>query len=490
MAKRKLAETGGMHPDNPYFNSPPDFIALAELYPSLSPFVTRKKNPGAETRGVINFHDPLALRELTYCLLRRDFSIDLDIPIDSLCPPIPNRLNYICWIEDLLDNDSTKEIHGIDIGTGASCIYPLLGCSRNKLWKMVATDIDDRSILFADSNVKRNHLDNAINIIKNNSTDIFPEFLFIDPEKRYDFCMCNPPFYKDDQDIQDSLEAKDDLPSAVCKGTTNEMITAGGETQFVTQMVEESILHAQRIRWYTSMLGKRGSVDTIIAYLKEKKITNYTLTTFRQGRTSRWAIAWSHGNAHPSRASRQHISNRLVKLTPPKTILSFQCEGYTLDTIVHDTEAIFDQLLIEHRTGTLGAEIEPGTTRILHCTAERNTWSRAARRVLARESASEDGGKSGTKTLKELSMSLLAPVVLEFDVRIPFAMQSTDVESQSSSISKSTSTPSQPSHTLEFTWTVGEDRHLFESCFLHFRSRFQQDHATRMQEQPNTSQAP
>ncbi|KAG0377328.1 Methyltransferase-like protein 16 [Mortierella sp. AD032] len=246
MAKRKLAETGGMHPDNPYFNSPPDFIALAELYPSLSPFVTRKKNPGAETRGVINFHDPLALRELTYCLLRRDFSIDLDIPIDSLCPPIPNRLNYICWIEDLLDNDSTKEIHGIDIGT----------------------DIDDRSILFADSNVKRNHLDNAINIIKNNSTDIFPEILFIDPEKRYDFCMCNPPFYKDDQDIQDSFEAKNDLPSAVCKGTTNEMITAGGETQFVTQMVEESILHAHRIR----MLGKRGSVDTIIAYLKEKKV--------------------------------------------------------------------------------------------------------------------------------------------------------------------------------------------------------------------------
>jgi hypothetical protein len=130
MAKRKLAETG-MHPNNPYFNNPPDFAALAELYPSLSPLlvsplslslslylslvaavyspktkentprspdpemfvfdyrsVTRKEAPGTATKGIINFQDPLALRELTYCLLRKDFSVDLDIPIDSLCPPV------------------------------------------------------------------------------------------------------------------------------------------------------------------------------------------------------------------------------------------------------------------------------------------------------------------------------------------------------------------------------------------------------------------
>lgn len=65
---------------------------------------------------------------------------------------------------------------------------------------------------------------------------------------RYDFCMCNPPFYKDEQDIQDSLEGKEGQPSAICKGTTNEMITTGGEAQFVKQMVDESIIHGQQIR--------------------------------------------------------------------------------------------------------------------------------------------------------------------------------------------------------------------------------------------------
>jgi 23S rRNA A1618 N6-methylase RlmF len=59
--------------------------------------------------------------------------------------------------------------------------------------------------------------------------------------------MCNPPFYKDEQDIQDSLEGKESQPSAVCKGTANEMITVGGETQFVKQMVDESVIHGQRI---------------------------------------------------------------------------------------------------------------------------------------------------------------------------------------------------------------------------------------------------
>ncbi|KAF9138999.1 Methyltransferase-like protein 16 [Mortierella sp. GBA39] len=482
MSKRKLAETG-MHPNNPYFNNPPDFVALAQLYPSFAPFVTVKKNSesskgssGTETKGIINFQDPSALRELTYCLLKKDFSIDLDIPLDSLCPPIPNRLNYVCWIEDLLDNESTKEIHGIDIGTGASCIYPLLACSRNKNWKMVATDIDDRSISFAESNVKRNHLDNAIKIIKNSSTDTFPAILFKDPEQRYDFCMCNPPFYKDEQDIQDSLEGKEGQPSAVCKGTTNEMITTGGESQFVKQMVTESIVHGQRIRWYTSMLGKRGSVDKVIAYLKEKKILNYTLTTFRQGRTSRWAIAWSHGNAHASRASMQHISNKMVKLTPPKTILSFQCEKSSVDSILHSTEAILDGLLIQHRSGTSNSETESTTARMLHCTAERNTWSRAARRALARESAGKDGDKTGSKTTKEVADSVLAPVVLEFDIRVTLAPPPTTPEVQSPSTSQCAATPAQDLHTIEFTWTVGEDRDLFESCFLHFRNKFQKDH--------------
>lgn len=49
---------------------------------------------------------------------------------------MPNRSNYIHWIEDLLASDiiekneaSGGKVRGFDIGTGANCIYPLLGAS-------------------------------------------------------------------------------------------------------------------------------------------------------------------------------------------------------------------------------------------------------------------------------------------------------------------------------------------------------------------------
>ncbi|KAF9177186.1 Methyltransferase-like protein 16 [Haplosporangium sp. Z 767] len=217
MSKRKLELNTGMHPSNPYYNNKPDFIALAELYPSLKPFLIFKteKSCGSVSQATINFQDPVALRELTYCLLKRDFSIQLDIPLDSLCPPLPNRLNYICWIEDLMKNDTKKDIRGIDI-----------------------------SIAFANKNISTNRLEQTITVMKITSSKIFQDELFLGENN----CMCNPPFYESEQDIQDSFMGKEDRPFGVCQGTSNEMITKGGEVQFVKQMIDESSSRRERIR--------------------------------------------------------------------------------------------------------------------------------------------------------------------------------------------------------------------------------------------------
>lgn len=180
----------------------------------------------------------------------------------------------------------------------------------------------------------------------------------------------------------------------------------------------------------------------------------------------------------------QRISNKMIKLTPPKTILSFRCEGSTVETIIDTAEDLFDTLLIERRSVAAGPQTESLTARVLHCTTDRNTWSRAARRALAR------GSTSGSKAAKEVAESVLSPVVLEFDVRVSSTSQSTSAEPQLPSTPQSATVPDQASHTIEFTWTVGEDRDLFESCFLHFRSKFQQDHAIRMQKLTNKIQAP
>ena len=52
-----------------------------------------------------------------------------DIPKGYLIPPVPSRLNYINFINILLNKfniPKNEDILGIDIGTGANIIYPLI----------------------------------------------------------------------------------------------------------------------------------------------------------------------------------------------------------------------------------------------------------------------------------------------------------------------------------------------------------------------------
>lgn len=67
---------------------------------------------------VFDFKNQEGLRLLTTILLKKDFDLDVDLPVGRLVPTIPLRLNYLLWIEDLfnLNYDNTKKIKGIDIG--------------------------------------------------------------------------------------------------------------------------------------------------------------------------------------------------------------------------------------------------------------------------------------------------------------------------------------------------------------------------------------
>jgi 23S rRNA (adenine1618-N6)-methyltransferase len=112
------------------------------------------------------------------------FLKDSDNPVQ-----VPNRLNYLLWIQSLLDTtsesysdafDAERQVLGLDIGTGASCIYPLLGCSLRPKWRFVGTgrfsvppresafnegiDIDEKSLQFARENIKINGLQNRIRL--------------------------------------------------------------------------------------------------------------------------------------------------------------------------------------------------------------------------------------------------------------------------------------------------------------------------------------
>jgi 23S rRNA A1618 N6-methylase RlmF len=101
--------------------------------------------------------------------------------------------------------------------------------------------------------------------------------------------MCNPPFFG-------SVEEKGENPQTVCTATSNELATEGGELEFVGHIIRDSLELRHQVRWYSSMIGRKVNVAPLLKMLHDHHVHNIRQTTFYQGRTTRWAIAWSFSN--------------------------------------------------------------------------------------------------------------------------------------------------------------------------------------------------
>ncbi|XP_076932787.1 uncharacterized protein LOC143598465, partial [Bidens hawaiensis] len=270
----------------------------------------------------------------TRVLLLHHHSINWWIPDGQLCPTVPNRSNYIHWIEDLLSSDIIPSYHkddniikGFDIGTGASCIYPLLGASLLG-WSFVGTDETDVALEWAEKNVKNNpQVSNLIEIRKvdfdegeltsqntnNGGSYNGPPILLgvVKTDEKFDFCMCNPPFFE-------SMDEADLNPNTSCGGTPAEMVCPGSEQAFGSRMIQDSVQLKQSFRWYTSMVGKKSSLKILISKLREVGVTVVKTTEFVQGQTCRWGIAWSF--VPPTK---KIISSHVAT----KNVLTFMLEG-------------------------------------------------------------------------------------------------------------------------------------------------------------------
>jgi len=183
--------------------------------------------------------------------------------------------------------------------------------------------------------------------------------------------MCNPPFYNDQEEMTASFEMKDISPAAICTGASNEMITPGGDAGFVTRMIEESLILRQRVKWYTSMLGKLSSLQVVVARLKLEKCNNYAVSTLKAGkRTKRWAIAWSWGDLRPTNdlSRGEDISS---SLWPVSTLATVRVDD-SVQNIMERLNVIMNHLDLEWRW------LEDENKGIGR--TKGNVWSRAARR--------------------------------------------------------------------------------------------------------------
>lgn len=276
---------------------------------------------------------------------------------------------------------------GLDIGTGASCIYPLLGCAQRP-WSFIATDVDPENLKHATDNVALNGLQDRIRVHpRSSSTD---PLLPLDELglKRIDFTMTNPPFYESEAEMLRSAAKKDRPPHSACTGAPVEMVCEGGEVAFVSRVLEESLFLKQRVQWYTAMFGMVTSLEAMVDKLRERAIDNYAVTEFVQGnKTRRWALAWSFAPMRPA----QEVC-RGMKATPWRKILPVPVEAEIMAFPV-TTQGVGD------KADVLGALIGAldliswewdKTRRRGVGRARENVWSRAWRRKRKRQEMEQE----------------------------------------------------------------------------------------------------
>lgn len=278
----------GLHPNNK-FNKGYNFDELVKSNPHLKEFVSQNKY-GTTT---IDFSNPKAVKELNKALL---FSFDQlsiwDFPDENLCPPIPGRLDYIHHLADLLSEEENIKI--LDIGTGATCIYPLLGVAEYH-WNFVATDIDLDSLDTAQDNIDDNHLENQIELRQQfNEQHILKGV--IEEDDFFTATMCNPPFYKSAEEAQGANRRKTrNLGNNAVRnfsGNNNELWYVGGEKAFLHNYLYESSLFSKKSKWFTSLVSKKENVESLKKSSTKLGVKEFKVIPLNQGNKVTRIVYW------------------------------------------------------------------------------------------------------------------------------------------------------------------------------------------------------
>jgi 23S rRNA (adenine1618-N6)-methyltransferase len=287
-----------------------NFEALAMDLPELTAFVKENKHGALG----IDYSDANAVLCLNQALMLHHYKVkNWSIPKGHLCPPIPGRANYIHYIADLIAGAPDAEvpvgtnIKGLDIGTGTSCIYPILGNSIYG-WKFVGTDISPEAINNAKEILNSNPTlkKNIKTRFQKSESHIFKEL--IKPDEKFDFTMCNPPFYSSLEEANDATEQKvknlnisrekkgsvpidKDRPSNF-GGVKAELWCPGGETAFIKRMIKESATVKDQCKWFTTLVSNKAHLIEFYQLLQNLKRAEVRTIEMQQGKKISHLLAW------------------------------------------------------------------------------------------------------------------------------------------------------------------------------------------------------
>ncbi len=299
-----------LHPKNIH-NYGYDFQLLATSYPPLLAFLSEKHHQTS-----IDYSNAAAVLALNTALLKAHYRIDYwQIPKGYLCPPIPGRADYIHYLADLIRQTSTQKtfdhstVSALDIGTGASCIYPLLG-QRCYQWSFTASDIDPISVACATQIIQANSgLQKKIKLLLQPNPQRFFDNIIAERQK-ITVTLCNPPFHsslaeatlgnaRKRANLQKKLpsnKSSNDNPMLNFGGQKAELFCEGGELNFIKNMIVESQNYKNQVLYFSCLVSKSAHLKALQNTLKSVNASDIKIVKMAQGHKTSRFIAWSFLN--------------------------------------------------------------------------------------------------------------------------------------------------------------------------------------------------
>ncbi len=292
-----------LHPKNKH-RAPYDFEKLVKAEPSLAAFIEENKYGTVS----IDFFNTKAVVALNRALLKLHYNINnWSIPENFLCPPIPGRVDYIHYVADLLGNENDGhvpegvKIKGFDVGTGASCIYPLLGNAAYG-WSFVASDNSVEALKAAKNNLKENNqMASAIELVHQKNTNSIFKGL-VQPNDRFDVSFCNPPFHSSAKEAakgslrktRNLINRKATEASLNFGGQSNELWCEGGEYEFIKKMIQESESFKKNFLWFTTLVSKSSNLPHFDKWLTAAHVDEMKVIEMRQGQKISRLLCWTY----------------------------------------------------------------------------------------------------------------------------------------------------------------------------------------------------